>query len=101
MATSFNIFRSAKTGGLVTAFPPRGFNITPSDVTEYEGGIAVFVGGDGNVTVEPVNGAGGMAPSGYSDTTLTFPLVAGDLVPVTVKRVLATGTTATGLVAVY
>lgn len=101
MAAPFNIFRSAKTGGMVTAFPMRGFNITASDATEYEGGVAVYAGGDGDVTVEPINGAGGMAPDGYSDTTLTFTLVAGDFVPVTVKRVLATGTTATGLIAVY
>lgn len=101
MAAPFNIFRSAKTGGLVTAFPMRAFNITASDETEYEGGVGVFVGAAGDVTVEPVSGAGGMAPSGYSDTTVTFWLEAGALVPVTVKRVLSTGTTATELVAIY
>lgn len=101
MAAPFNIFRSTKTGGLVTAYPMRAFNITASDTTEYSGGVAVRVGGAGDVVVEPVSGAGGLAPSGYSGTTVTFTLAAGDFVPVTVKRVLATGTTATSMVAVY
>ena len=98
---AFNIIRSVQAGGLVTAFPARGFNITPSDETEYSGGVAVYCGSDGDVTVEPVSGAGDLAPEGYSSTTLTFSVVAGDFVPVTAKRVLATGTTATGLIATY
>lgn len=98
---TLNVVSGLKTGGQITGFPPRAFNITASDTTEYDGGIAVFANGAGDVTVEPVSGTGTLAPSGYSDTTVTFTLAAGQLVPVTVKRVLATGTTATGLIAVY
>lgn len=98
---AFNIIRSVQTGGLVTAFPVRAFNITASDTTEYPGGIAVRCDVAGTVRVEPVGGAGKLAPDGYSDTTVDYTLEAGDFVPVTVKRVLATGTTATGLTAQY
>jgi hypothetical protein len=101
MAAPFNILRGVKTGGMITAYPARAFNIVASDTTEYPGGVAVYVGGAGDVVVEPISGAGGQAPTGYSDTTVTFTLEAGQFVPVTVKRVLATGTDATAMVAIY
>lgn len=80
------------TGGTITAFPTRAVEITASDTTEYEGGVAVYVGGAGNVTVVPLNGA----------DPITFTAVpAGGLVPVTALKVMATGTTASDLVGVY
>ncbi len=94
------IRRDVPTGGMLTAFPPRAFAITASDTTEYPEGVAVWVGGDGDVVVEPLWGAGEQAPDGYSDTTLTFTMTAGNFVPVTVKRVLA-ASDAPGMVAVY
>lgn len=62
--------------------------ITPSDSTNL-GGKAIYVGGAGNVTVLT-----------ESDATVLFtaPPV-GSVIPIRFKRVNATGTTATALVA--
>lgn len=69
-----------------------GIAITPSDATSQPGGKfdAVFVGGAGNVTM--VTGGSAIAFNG---------LAAGSILPVGGTRVNATGTTATGLVALY
>ena len=92
MALIKNIVRSIKGGGMVTAFPTRAFDITPSDETEWvNAAVTVFVGGSGDVVVEPWDGG----------NTLTFNLDAGSLVPVSVRRVLETGTTATDLKGIY
>lgn len=80
-----------QTGGNITSFPTRAEDITPSDTTVYNDGRQVFVGGAGDVAVEPF----------YGQNTVTFTLEAGQLVPVVCRRVLATDTTATGLVGVY
>ena len=95
------IYSGVPAGGMITAFPLRAFSLTPSDETEYDDGISVRANVAGNVVVEPYWGEGAQAPSGYSATTVTFALAAGEFVPVVVKRVLSTGTTATGLIAVY
>jgi len=95
------IYSGVPAGGIITAFPLRAFSLTPSDETQYSEGVSVRANSAGDVVVEPYWGAGAQAPSGYSATTVTFALGDGEFIPVVVKRVLATGTTATGLVAVY
>lgn len=72
--------------------------LTPSDTTDLlpPGGLqkiccALFIGGAGNVAVN-LNGGG---------TAVLTGLAAGQIVDVGVSRVLATGTTATGVVALY
>ena len=67
------------------------FSITPSDATvfaEYTRGL--YVGVSGNVAVKMADG-----------TTVTFTnLAAGIVHPLRVQQVLATGTTATGVIGV-
>ena len=76
-------------------------NITPSDTVDFYGGAsskttrqvcdALYVGGAGNVAAVLEDG-----------TAIAFnAAVAGFLIPVRAKRVNATGTTATGIVALY
>lgn len=67
-------------------------NITPSDVTEYEPYIrSLRIGVTGDVTVVTSRG-----------TTVLFQGVqAGETLPIWVKQVLATGTTATNIVGYY
>ncbi len=77
----------------VTLLPPHAEVVTPSDSEEFDGPVSIFVGGDGDVSVVPV------LPTGASAITLT--LSAGDFVPFLVRKVNATGTTATSLVAVW
>lgn len=84
--------RSVEGGGMVTSYPDRAFDLTPSDADEFiDAAVCVYVGASGDVAVEPWRGG----------NTVTFSLSAGDFVPVAVRRVLATGTTATGLIGVY
>ena len=67
--------------------------VTPSDSTDltYSTCRAIYVGGDGNISL--VDGAG---------TTVTFTgVTAGSILPVQTARINATGTTATSLVALY
>lgn len=76
----------------VPAAPVSAKAITPSDADTYERPVGVYVGGAGSVVVSP---AGGQAD-------VTFASVpAGSVLPVLVRAVKATGTTATGLIAVY
>ncbi|MBZ0330557.1 hypothetical protein KZO25_09520 [Halomonas sp. ANAO-440] len=74
-----------------TSPPANAQVLTPSDSMQYEGGVMIRAGQAGDVTVEPL---GGQVP-------ITFSLEAGAFVPVRVRRVMATGTTATDLVAVW
>ena len=70
------------------AFPRDAFAITPSDSTVYPQDTGVWVGATGDVVVVTAIG-----------TQVTFPSVpAGTVIPVMVKQVRATGTTATGLI---
>lgn len=72
-------------------FPQSAVAITPSDVDTFSAGVNVYVGGAGAVVVSPEGG----------QADVTFTVVAGQVIPVTVLAVKATGTTATGLVAIY
>lgn len=65
--------------------------ITPSDGADLPVfAKAIYVGGAGNIVLRAIDDAG--------NTTLTG-VTAGTIIPVRARRVLATGTTATGLVA--
>lgn len=91
MPLSNNVISSVPSGGQITAFPARAFDITPSDATVFENAVTVHVNTTGDVAVEPWS----------STDVLTFTVADGQPVPVVVKRVLATGTTATGLIGLY
>lgn len=69
----------------------RAVTVTPSDSTDlakiaYKG---LYIGGTGNIAVIPSEGSG----------SVVFNAVPVGFFPVAVKRVLATGTTATNIVA--
>ena len=68
------------------------FSVTPSDVTNLDRRTkGVWVGGAGDMSVVMHNGQ-----------TVTFPgILGGSLLPIAVTRINATGTTATGIVALY
>lgn len=65
--------------------------VTPSDTTELIGCRALWVGGAGTVNIVACNDT--------NPVSLTVP--AGTLLPIFVKQVRATGTSATLLVAFY
>lgn len=67
--------------------------ITPHDTTAVEPCRALYVGGAGNLTVRMAAETG--------STNVLFAVVAGAVLPLSVRLVLATGTTATGIVALY
>ena len=78
-----------------------GLAVTPSDASNLvppsgdanKGTRALFIGGAGTVKVDMADG---------TTVTLTFPATACGIVqPIAVKKVYATGTTATGIVALY
>jgi hypothetical protein len=66
--------------------------ITPSDSTVLGLDLrAVYVGGDGNIALED-----------YDGNVVTFAgVLAGSLLPVRPRRVMATNTTATAIVGIY
>lgn len=71
----------------------KGDAVTPSDTVDVAGvGLirAVYVGGAGTLAVRFSR-----APT----TTVTLTVAAGAILPIRPKRVMATGTTATGVVA--
>lgn len=80
--------RARSTTGSAHALAP----VTPDDVTELPRGVArgVYVGGAGDLVIE--DGAGAVVT-----------IVSGDhqYHPVIARRVLATGTTATAILALY
>lgn len=67
--------------------------VTTSDSTDLARGAtkALYIGGAGNVAVITSGG----------DTITFTAITVGSFHPISVKRVLATGTTATNIVAVY
>lgn len=69
----------------------RAEDITPDDGTDLDIPRAIWVGGTGNLAVTMAEGQ-----------TVTFVAVpAGFMMPIRVKRVLSTGTTATSIVGLY
>lgn len=81
----------------ITAFPPSAKAITPNDstdLTDHNGqpvGMTVFCGTGGDIVVIPIGNA----------NAVTFVVGDGAILPVEVKRVLSTGTTATDLVGLF
>ena len=69
-----------------------GFNVTPNDSTDFEQFTrGIYVGVTGNLAIHTVRGS-----------ILTFVgLASGIIHPIRVRRVLATGTTATSIIGVY
>ena len=65
-------------------------SITPSDVTMFEVTRALYVGGAGDLTVTMADG-----------NSQLFTAVPVGVFPIQVTAVKATGTTATGIVALY
>lgn len=69
-----------------------GFNVlfshTPDDNTDITGGMCrgFMVGADGNIAVTMAGGG-----------NVTIPVLAGNIYPIQITRVLSTGTTATGI----
>jgi len=76
----------------VTAFPDRAVAITPHATDVFSAPVSVFVGVAGTVTI---------VPAGQPSTTVQFTMPAGSIVPCRAIAVRASGTAATGLVAVY
>jgi len=75
--------------GGVTA-PARGaVSVTPSDSTDLSGTRSIYVGVAGNVSVHMKG----------STTSVTFVAVSAGILPIQVDKILATGTTATDMVA--
>lgn len=72
-------------------FPQSAVAITPSDTDTFSVPVTVYVGSTGDVVV---------TPAGQQDD-VTFTVVSGQVIPLEVWAVKATGTTATGLVAIY
>ena len=77
----------------VTLFPSHAEVVTPSDAEDFESPVGVMAGGAGDVTAVPA------LPPGSDAITVT--LEAGQFVPFLCRRVNATGTTATNIVAVW
>jgi len=66
--------------------------VTPNDSADLANvAVALFVGGAGDVSVDTVGG----------QESVVFTLPAGSVLPVRVKRVNNTGTTATNIVALW
>ena len=78
-------------GAKCPQLPDSGKAITPADADTFERPVHVFCGVAGNVVCTPANG----------QADVTIAVQAGTLIPFRVLAVKATGTTATGLVAVY
>jgi hypothetical protein len=88
MADKFESYRSALDSPAENAAA-----VTPSDSTDLTTSArGLYIGGDGNVVVDMVG----------TGSTITFTgLTAGTILPVRVKRVRSTNTTATPIVALW
>lgn len=91
---------SAQLAQVVTIFPPSAKDITPhatnllTDYNDDPVNMYVYVNGAaGNVECHPAGNPDG--------ETIVFALEVGQFAPVACKRVLAAGTTATGLVGIF
>jgi hypothetical protein len=65
-------------------------SITPSDTATFDVTRGLYIGTTGNVAVKMKNGV-----------TITFTNVPVGVLPVRVQQVLSTGTTASGIIALY
>ena len=74
-----------------TSIPAHAEAITPSDTNESTFALALYIGGSGNVTVVTEGG----------ETVLFTAVPAGTILPIRVKEVSATGTTATSIVRMW
>lgn len=79
--------------GMETEFPDKAAAVTPSNTTRFKTRSTIFVGVGGNVAVIPWGNP--------KDTPVIFAVGDGGVVPVLVRAVLATSTTATTMVRVY
>lgn len=66
--------------------------VAPNDSTDLTGVRAVYVGGAGNLALMGIHDSAAVTLSSVP---------AGSLIPVQVKRVMSTNTTATNIVAIY
>lgn len=66
--------------------------VTPSDTVVLPGCRALYVGGDGDVSVKMQNNPTPVVLKG---------VLAGSILPIAVASVMSTGTTATNIVALY
>ena len=70
--------------------------VVPSDTVDLPApSLFIFATTAGNVSVDTVGGAG------VTQTAVIIPILAGDHFPLRVKRIRATGTTATGIFSVW
>lgn len=73
---------------------PKGgaFSITPNDSADLAiGATAIYIGSDGNITVD----------TSFGDTVAFVGVLSGTVLPVRARRVYSTGTTASNLVGLY
>jgi len=81
-------------GSTITQYPGNASAVTPSDSTPLTAGVALYVGTGGDVVVIPVDAV--------TNDPLTFKNVpSGSVLPVRVRQVLATNTTATDFIGVW
>jgi GTP cyclohydrolase III len=76
-----------------SAITSNAFVVTPSDTARINA-LGFFVGGAGAVAVMPAYQEGATPP-----VPVTFQAAAGSLIPLAISRVMATGTTATNIIA--
>jgi len=78
------------------------YAVTPADGADLPSGLIGGVTGTRPTTFIYVTGAGNVAVQLYGGGTATLTgLVAGQQLAIAVTRILATGTTATGIFAIY
>ena len=73
-------------------FPRKHRTITPSDSTDLlaKDGMVIYCGSAGTIAVHDQDGV-----------SITYTVVAGDILPLVVRRVLSTGTTVTPVIGLY
>ena len=76
---------------IITTIPTGGEAVTPHDSDNLTQDSVIYIGGDGNIKILT-----------SAKTTLTFVgLSAGDILPVSCRRVYSTDTTCTNIVALW
>ncbi len=84
----------------VTRFPPREVDITPSDTDFFDVAVTLEVTNAGTIAYIP---SGADRASGARTRTITAAMVANGpwYLPVSIQKLLATGTSATGFRGLY